>query len=131
MEDLEFFAVEAKGLFLDQIAYDVPICRRCAARYRKLKTFGWPLQFLFVFAGAGFARLTFHNWILDWLFSVGALLLCDILISTMNLRGSPVRVTRKLRHATLIFWMVNEQYATEFAAMNSATYEPVLFAPVL
>lgn len=131
LEDLEVFTAEASGLFIDRVAYDVPICRRCAARFRKLKALGWPIRFLFLFAGVGIAHVTFHNWTLDWLVPAGCLFLGDMLISAMNLRGGPVRVARKARQATVIFWMSNEQYATEFAAMNSVTYEPVLFAPVL
>jgi hypothetical protein len=120
-----------RGLFQDPIEYEAPICSKCTARYRKLKLLGWPIRLAFLGAGAWVTSFAFDSWVLRVLLPPGTLMLGDMFVSTFTLKDGPVRVSRKGKQGTVTFWIRNEQYAQEFAAMNSAMYEPVLFGPVL
>jgi hypothetical protein len=133
MDDLQPVMVTSRtsGLFQEPIHYEAPICSKCAARYRKLKLLGWPIRLAFVCAGVWVARFAFDTWVLRWLLPAGVLMLGDWFVSSFTLKDGPVRVYRKGKQGTITFWIRNEQYAQEFAAMNSAMYEPVLFGPVL
>jgi|GEM_PF-3282247 hypothetical protein len=120
-----------RGLFQEQIDYEAPICSKCTARYRNLKLLGWPIRLAFAAAGAWVASLAFDSWMLRCLLPAATLMLGDWVVSNFTLKDGPVRVYRKGKQGTVTFWIRNEQYAQEFAAMNSAMYEPVLFGPVL
>jgi hypothetical protein len=120
-----------RGLFQEQSQYEVPICSRCTAKYRNLKRMGWPIRLAFLGAGVWVASLAFDSWVLRWLLPAGTLMFGDWFVSRFTLKDGPMRVFRKGKQEPITFWIRNEQYAQEFASMNSAMYEPVLFAPVL
>jgi hypothetical protein len=133
MDDFQQVMVTSRTrrIFQEPIYYHAPICSKCAARYRKLKLLGWPIRLAFVGAGVWVASRVFDSWVLLWLIPTGALMLVDWLVARFALEDGPVRVYRKGKQETVTFWIKNAQYAQEFAAMNSAMYEPVLFGPVL
>ena len=128
MDNLEVFTARTSGWLQKAASYRVPICANCARRDRWLSRIGWLLLVLSPLAGDWIA---FHFNLTGWIRFAARTLITLPFIYLVGHRKVPVKVFKKSGQGTITFWLRDEQYAQEFAALHSAMYEPVLFAPVL